>query len=105
MKLRKLLYENVLNEFNKNEIQAIATKLKIDRSPDLEKILNKLKSQGMNYKELKLKLGSEIKSIEDLNSLVTTSKTDTRKTQKKDADIILTNKFLNFVEIFFKPFK
>ena len=91
MKLRKLLYENVLNEFNKNEIQAIATKLKIDRSPDLEKILNKLKSQGLNYKELKLKLGSEIKSIEDLNSLVSDSKSNTRKVQKQSKEVILDN--------------
>ena len=91
MKLTKLLYENVLNEFNKNEIEAISTKLNIQRTPELEQILNKLKSQGVNYKELKLKLGSEIKSIEDLNSLVTTSKTDIRKSDKKDAKVILDN--------------
>ena len=87
----KELLRTYLKEFNKSQAQAIADKLKIQRDQELEQILNKLKSQGTNYQDLKDKLGSEIKTIEDLKAFTTVSKRDAEKQAQKDAPIVFKN--------------
>ena len=90
-KLGKQIAVAYLREFNKSRAQAIANKLRIQRDQELEQILNKLKAQGVNYQDLKDRLGSEIKTIEDLRNLTTTSKRDVEKEIRKDAPIVFKN--------------
>lgn len=91
MKLKSILSEIILKEYNKSIQDAIASKLGLKRDLELEKVLNKLNSQGIKYSELKNKLGNEIKTLDDLKSLLTVSKNDIKISKKSNSTVILDN--------------
>jgi hypothetical protein len=101
--LKQLIKEEiskVLNEYNKSQLDTIATKLNIKDYGLFNSLMNKLDSQGIKYNELKNKISSgEIKSIEDLKKLKTISKSDEKKTQKEEgANKLFENEYFLIVE-------
>jgi hypothetical protein len=70
IKLKKLLSEIILKEFNKSQTDFISTKLNISNNDILNSLLNKLNSQGITYSSIKLKiLSGDIKNLKDLEKL------------------------------------
>jgi hypothetical protein len=63
----------------------------LKRDLELEKVLNKLNSQGIKYQDLKPQLGAEIKTLEDLKRLTVVSKNDIKISKKSNSTVILDN--------------
>jgi hypothetical protein len=77
IKLKKLLSEIILKEFNKSQTDFISTKLNISNNDILNSLLNKLNSQDITYPSIKLKiLSGDIKNLKDLEKLKGLSKED-----------------------------
>ena len=85
IKLKKLLSEIILKEFNKSQTDFISTKLNISNNDILNSLLNKLNSQGITYSSIKLKiLSGDIKNLKDLEKLKGLSKEDELRRIKND---------------------
>lgn len=85
IKLRKLLSEIILKEFNKSQTDFIVTKLNISNDDILNSLLNKLDSQGITYSSIKSKiLSGDIKNLKDLEKLKGLSKEDELRRVKND---------------------
>ena len=91
--LKTFLKEIILKEFDKSKLDFISKKLNISPDDeDYQKIMNALDSQGIKYPDLKQSIEKgEIKSFDDIKSLKTTSKTDIRKQEKSNVEVILDN--------------
>jgi hypothetical protein len=87
IKLSFLLKEIIINEFNKSQLDFIASKLNLKRDSNFDSLMNALDSQGIKYLELKDKINNnEITSFEDLKALKTQSKSDVAKNIKSDSE-------------------
>jgi hypothetical protein len=85
IKLKKLLSEIILKEFNKSQTDFISTKLNISNNDILNSLLNKLNSQDITYSSIKLKiLSGDIKNLKDLEKLKGLSKEDELRRIKND---------------------
>jgi hypothetical protein len=87
----KLIYilKEILLEFNKSQLDFISNKLNINDKAEFQSLMNSLNSQDIKYQEIKNKIEQGyIKDINDLKKLRIISKTDKRKEEKKEADII-----------------
>jgi len=91
--LKTLLKEVLLKEFDKSKLDFISRKLNISpEDQNFQKIMNALDSQGIKYSDLKQSIEKgEIKSFDDIKSLKTTSKTNIRKQEKSNIEVILDN--------------
>jgi hypothetical protein len=91
--LKTLLKEVLLKEFDKSKLDFISRKLNISpENQNFQKIMNALDSQGIKYSDLKQSIEKgEIKSFDDIKSLKTTSKTNIRKQEKSNIEVILDN--------------
>ena len=68
IKLSSLLKEILLNEYNKSQLEYIASKLNTERNKEFDSLMNALDAQGIKYPDIKNKIISgEIKSFEDLS--------------------------------------
>jgi hypothetical protein len=87
LKLIDILKESILSEYNKSQLEYIATKLDIERNDEFNALMNTLDSQGVKYPDLKNKIiNGEIKSFKDLKSLKKQSKSDVIKNVKSDTE-------------------
>ena len=89
IKLSSLLKEILLNEYNKSQLEYIASKLGIERNNEFDALMNALDAQGIKYPDLKTQISNgEIKSLEDLKALKKQSKADVTKAAKSDSKIV-----------------
>lgn len=94
LKLKNLLNEIIINEFNKSQANFIANELNIPNDDSFKSLLNGLNSQGIKYFEIKSKmLNGDIKNLKDLEKLKGVSKKDELRRIKNDgAEKVFENK-------------
>ena len=92
IKLVDLLKETILLEYNKSQLDYVAVKLNVEDRNEFNSLMNALNAQDIKYPDLKKQIeDGSLKNIEDLKKLKTTSKTDTKKQIKTDAETLLDN--------------
>lgn len=93
LKLKNILKEIIINEFNKSQTDFIATKLNISNDDILNSLLNKLDSQGITHSSIKSKiLSGDIKNLKDLEKLKGLSKEDElRNIKTEEAEKVFEN--------------
>lgn len=90
IKLIDILKETILLEYNKSQLDYIASKLNIEDRNEFNSLMNALDSQGIKYPDLKKQIiDGKIESFEDLKKLKTTSKKDISKSLESDYETIV----------------
>ena len=56
IKLSSLLKEILLNEYNKSQLEYIASKLNTERNKEFDSLMNALDAQGIKYPDIKNKI-------------------------------------------------